>query len=156
MGLTAIILLILLGMFLLALEILVLPGFVVGVIGAGLILYAIYSSYVTLGVPIAHYVLLGTVASNIIGLVLLFRSNTWKKVSLNTSISGKVNMIEQADVNVGSVGISVSRLNPIGKIEIDGKVFEARSNGEYLNADEEIEVIKIDGNKIYVKSKNKK
>ncbi|PLW97162.1 MAG: hypothetical protein C0593_09245, partial [Marinilabiliales bacterium] len=71
--------------------------------------------------------------------------------SLNNSISGKVNVIDEQAVKVGDNGVPVGRLAPMGKAEINGNYYEVKTQGDFLDQNTPVEVIKIEFNTIYVK-----
>ncbi len=62
MSLTAVIILIIVGLLLVLVEFFILPGTnVAGIIGIILIIGAVYFSYRDLGTPLAHYILAGSI-----------------------------------------------------------------------------------------------
>jgi membrane-bound ClpP family serine protease len=83
----------------------------------------------------------------------MLRSGTWKKLMLKTSIDGKVDTIgkEEGKVKVGDRGVTVTRLAPGGKVLVNGEYFEAKSVDILIDPREEIEVIRIEDNKVIVK-----
>ncbi len=144
---------IVLGILLVVLEILVVPGTtVIGVIGGVLMGTGVVLAYSTQDdVMIGHYVLAGT---SVMTVILLYWSYTVlksKKYSLYDVIDGKVNVLEPGLVNVGDEGVTLSNLRPEGKASINDKSFAVYSLGEMIEANTPIEVIKINGNKITVK-----
>ena len=67
MSLTAIIILILIGIFLFLVEFLLVPGVTVaGIAGFILLVGAVYFGYDSLGTPEGHYVMLGTVVLSLV------------------------------------------------------------------------------------------
>ena len=52
---------------------------------------------------------------------------------------------------VGEKGTSITDLRPAGKVEIQGKTYQALSHGDYIESDEDIVVDGIDENQILVK-----
>lgn len=154
MSLSVAILLIILGLILLLLEILVIPGIVVGILGVCLSLAGIASVYINQGVATGHLVLAGTVIVSIAMLYFAFRSGTWKKVSLNTSLEGKVNTFNTNNISVGDTGIAISRLAPSGKAMINNNQYEVHSMEGFVAEESEIVVVKIKDNKIIIKSKS--
>lgn len=153
MSWTIILVLIIVGLLLLVLEVLVIPGTtVVGITGFVLIAVGIWQSYATFGTPAGHFILIGTIALTLIALWLSLRSKTWKKVMLDTSLDGKVNQIEESAIAVGDIGKAVSRLVPMGKALINDEYYEVTSTGEFIDHGTEIKVVKIEKNKIFVKS----
>lgn len=154
MSLTVAILIILLGLILLLLEILVIPGIIVGIIGVLLSIGGIISVYVNQGNTAGNMVLLGTLVSTAIMIYFTFRSNTWKKVSINTSIDGKVNTFNTEQIKAGETGVAISRLAPSGKALVNGIQLEVHSMEGYINEGTSIIIAKVDENKIIVKSKS--
>ncbi len=150
-----IILFITLGFIALILEILVIPGFgVVGVLGFGGIAFGIYEAYSSHGIMAGNITLLATIIVSIFLAIMIMRSKTWKKMMLNDNISSRVNEIPEEKVKVGMEGVTVSRLAPSGKARIGDDIYEVDTYGLFVNQNETIEVLKIEGNKIIVKTKN--
>jgi len=153
--LTAIILFIVLGVILMLLEILVIPGTTIAGIGSVILLgLGIFFSYKNYSIEVGNYVLGGTIIFLITALVFSLRANTWKRFMLKSSIDGQVNTIE-TDVKVGDTGITVARLNPMGKVMVGDEYYEARAINEIIDPNTEIVITKIIGNTLVVKSKNK-
>ena len=89
MSLTAIIILISIGLVLIVFEFLVLPGTnISGIVGIILIIGGIYYGYKDLGTPLAHFVLVGTLVLMVGTTIIILRSDTWQKMSLKTTVSG--------------------------------------------------------------------
>ncbi len=153
--LIAIIIFIVLGVLLTIIEIVILPGSTVAGIGA-LIMFALglYFSYSTYGTTIGNYVLAGTILFLIIAIGFALRANTWKRFMLNTNVDGVANTIE-TDIKVGDTGISVARLNPMGKVLVNNEYYEAKVINEMIDPNVEIVVVKITGNTLIVKPLNK-
>jgi len=154
MILTAVIILIALGILLILLEFLVIPGTTIAGIG-GLLFMAggIYVSYTYLGSTAGHYTLLGTLLFVIISVYYVLKSKTWKKMMLKTSIDSKVDSVDEEVVKAGDTGITVTRLNPVGKVRINDIYFEAKSLDKFIDHDAEVEVVKILKTQIIVKLK---
>ncbi len=151
MSLTGIIIILLIALLLIFLEIFVLPGInVAGIFGILLMIAGIYLSYSKIGAPTAHYVLAVTLVLGILILVFGLRSSTWRKVSLDTAIESKAIDDVTANVKVGDRGTALTRLGPIGTVQINRMTFEAKS-ANITDAKTEVEVIDIDGNEIIVK-----
>ncbi len=149
MTLTAIILLIILGIILLVLEILVIPGVgVVGIIGVILLLLGIFFAY-RINNNTGHLIFAGSFLVAIGLIFLSLRAKTWNRVMLKTEIDGKVNILE--GIKVGEKGIAVSRLAPMGNVKINEQFAEASAQGEFIHENSEVQVVKVEGNKIIVK-----
>jgi membrane-bound ClpP family serine protease len=146
--------LIIIGLIFLALEILVIPGVgIAGIIGFILIAVGVWQTYAGHGMLAGHLVLAGTFTLTILTLVLSLRGKTWRRLALSTSIDSKVNLIDEENVKPGDSGKTVSRLAPMGKALINGEFYEVSTNGDFIDQQTEIVVLKIDHNKIIVKRK---
>ena len=158
MSIPVIIFLILLGIFLFVVEFLLIPGITVaGIGGAILLVVAIFMGYKYHGMTAGNLLLAGTFILFVVTTVVILKGRTWKRISLHTTIGGRVNEDERRedDVKAGDAGKAVSRLNPMGKVMIAGKVYEAKSLTGYVDQQEEIEVVKVSGSQIIVKPKTK-
>ena len=151
-----IITLIIIGIVLLLLELLVIPGFgVTGILGIAALIGGIVLSYTTLGATAGHLTLFLSLASCGIVLWIIMRSKTWNRLSLKTNIDDKVDVLpEQKGIKTGDSGIALTRLAPMGKIRINKVDVEATSREGIINTGQTVEVVKIDGTKIIVKTKD--
>ena len=145
--------LLLLGILLLLLEILFVPGTtIVGVGGIILLAIGIYLSYAYLGTIAGHVSLASCVVVVILSLVVLLKGNTWKRMALDSSIDSRSLVNMSTRVTVGDRGVTVSRLNPMGKALFGEKMLEVTSDGEFVDEAKDIEVVKVEQNKIKVKT----
>ena len=152
---TIIIILILVGLLLMILEVFVIPGSgVVGIVGMASMIIGVWLAYSKQGVEAGHITLGVTLAVNVIGLGFALRSKTWKKAALKAVNSGKVNEIKTGELKVGEIGITISRCAPMGKAEFNNTYYEVSTLSEFIDQKQEIEIIRISGNKIFVKTTN--
>ncbi len=149
---TVIIILILVGILMMILEIIVIPGSgVAGIIGFVLMASGVWLAYTKQGLMDGHITLGVTIAVNVIGLIIILRSKTWKKAMLSTVNIGKVNTINADEVKVGDVGTTISRCAPMGKVKFDNIFYEVSTLSEFIDEGQKVEIIRISGNKIYIK-----
>lgn len=153
MSLFTIILIIVIGLLALLLDILVVPGMVIGTMGGIAMITGIVFAYSDHGAMIGNIVLAGTLVLVVLSLVLVFRSKTWKKGSLSTTVNGKVNEIDEKKLQPGTEGIALGRLAPTGNGKFGDEIVEVRSQQNFIDAGDEIVIVKIEGNKIIVKLK---
>lgn len=147
----AITVLILAGLTLLIVEVIFIPGTtVVGLLGLAFIIAGLLFSYNEFGSSVANYVLLATVLAGGATLYISFRKGAWKKFSLKTSIDSKVNEGLLVELTVGTEGVTVSALRPMGTVEFNGKMVEVKTNGDYLAPGMRVKIIKIQTNDILV------
>lgn len=150
MTLTVIVLIIVAGLAFILAEILVLPGGIVGVMGFGLMVTGVFFAY-RIDTNTGHYMLAGTLVLTGTVSYLAFKSKTWKKATLHTSVDGRVNTLETTPVDLGDQGKTSSRLAPMGTAKINGNYLEVKSLVSYIEANTAVEVVKIEGNQITVK-----
>ena len=55
------------------------------------------------------------------------------------------------ELKAGDRGTTVSRLSPMGKVNIGGKVYEAKSTDVYIDQRKEVEVVGFDNFTVIVK-----
>lgn len=156
MSFISIVLLIILGIFLLLVEFFIIPGInVAGIGGVILIIGGIFMTYQLHGPATGTYVLAGSLILTLIILYFALRSSTWKKLMLHTEIDGKVNTIEKNEIKPGDSGYSLTRLAPIGRVQIKDIDAEGKSIAGFIDENTEVIVVKITGSQIIVKPKNK-
>ena len=152
-----IIVLIALGLLFLVAELLLLAGSTIG--GAlSLVCYgsAIYMSYYDYGVTTGTVIVAVIILLSLVATVISLRAKTWQRLSLKQEIdSASMEMPEQC-LKIGDCGISVSRLSPMGKVEIDGRIYEAKSVDAYVEPKSEIEVVGFENFNVIVKKSSKK
>ncbi len=155
MSILTIVILILLGFVLFLIEFLVIPGISIAGIAAFILVTAgVFFGYYYHGAPTGNYILLCTGAGMILFFVLVLKMKTWQRFGLKSEIDSRVGTIDKEVIHVGDEGMTVSKLSPIGKAMINDTLYEVRSEGGYMNANSEIKVIRIEGNKIFVETKN--
>ena len=147
---TIVIIVLALGLLLLTLEIVALPGGVAGVCGFLLVVFGVWQSYVMWGITVGTWVLIGSVAICALLLYLFMKTKTWNRFSLNEESDSTVNQIEDPAIAIGTRGTTVARLAPTGKALIDGKLVEVHAINKFIDQDRPIEVVAIEGYRIDV------
>ena len=142
-----------LGLLLIIAEIILIPGiFVAGTLGLVSIGAACWLAFDGIG-PDAGYI---TIAANavlaVVCAVLSLRSKTWKKFSLHTEIDSRTDSRpEDKGITVGSQGVTITRLAPMGKVLFGDTTVECSARNGIVDPGQQVEVILIDDNKIFVK-----
>ena len=88
-------------------------------------------------------------------LAFLPQSPVWQRLGLKKEITGKVYQIEEKSSEpsvVGKTGIAKSMLRPVGIVEIEGKRWDAITEGEFISPGTKVRVEGVRGNTIVVKS----
>jgi membrane-bound ClpP family serine protease len=137
-----IIALLILGAFFLVAELVFLPGVTLGAIlslvGFGA---AVYFGFVRFGFVGGVITLVVAIALALLVTVLSLRAKTWQRLALKDKVNGKSTERPETTLSVGARGVAVSRLSPMGKVEIDGKVYEAKSTDVYIDQRSAVEVV---------------
>ena len=150
MGLIAF--LVLLGAFFLVAELVFLPGLTFGLV-LSLLGYgaAIYLGFARLGFVGGVVTIVVVVALSLLVTVISLRAKTWQRLALKDKVTGQSMVTPSVDVNLGARGRCVSRLSPMGKVNIDGKVYEAKSVDAYIDQRSEVEVVGFENFTVIVK-----
>lgn len=145
-----------LGVVLLAIEIFVIPGFgITGILGILGIAVGIFMSFGINNIAQATLVVFVSLVSDIILIIILARfilkSKGFKnKIALETDTAGYHSSVSYDDL-LGLEGITDTFFRPSGNIIIDGKKYDAITEGEFINKGTKIKVILVEGNKIVIK-----
>ena len=155
MSVLSIIILIVFGILLLLVEFLIIPGITVaGIAGFLFVCGGIFLGYYYHEPATGNYILIGTVGFMAISFTLALKSKTWQHFGLDATIEGKVGKTVDDVIKAGDIGVTISKLSPIGRAMINNKQTEVRSEGKYIDQNCEIYVSRIEGNRIYVETKN--
>ncbi|SCM55902.1 putative membrane protein {ECO:0000313/EMBL:CEA16647,1} [Petrimonas mucosa] len=148
--------LVVLGILLLLIEFFLLPGISIAGIGGALFM---------VGGVIYAYIYLGSTAGNVtlalslfllaLSFVWLLKSKSLQKIALTADIEETVDNSNLKSLRPGDTGITLSRLNPIGKVMIGEVTVEGKSfDGELIDEDTEIEVVRVESYNVTVKRRN--
>ena len=150
----AIIIFLVVGAVLIALEMVALPGGVAGILGGVAMVIGVWQSYAQYGAVAGNITLIVSLIVVVALLLLLMRNKTWKRMGLKEEVDSKVNTVDENKISVGSTGTTISRLAPAGKAIINGQTCEVHTVSEFIDENRTVEVIKIEGYRILVKEIN--
>lgn len=144
MDVLIIISLIILAIILLLVEIFLLPGIsVAGILAGGSILYANYYAFANMG-STAGFITMTVSALACVGTLILFmRSKTLDNLALKKNINSKVDRSAEALVKTGDTGVTTTRLAQIGYAEINERIVEVKSAGDFIDPKTPIRVVRI-------------
>jgi len=154
---TVVIILVVLGILLFVIEFLLVPGVTIAGIG-GLVLtvLGVYKAFNDFGATTGVWVLVGTLMLSVFVIAMSLRARTWNRLMLKTKVKGTVDTdITEDQIKVGDTGKTMTRLAPMGKIEVNGIIREAKSLEGYVDEHTAIEVVAIEGTRISVKNLKK-
>ena len=135
-----IIIVLLAGLALVALEIVALPGAVSGICGGVLVFIGVWQTYVQYGATAGNITLIASIFAG-----------TWKRFSLKEESDSKVNQVDTSTIKIGAQGKSISRLAPAGKALFGDELVEVHSEEGFIDEGQTVEVIDIEGYRIIVK-----
>ncbi len=155
----SIVILFFVGLFLLVLEIFVIPGF--GITGIGGILAVLASLFLAFpNFDIAFKVVSSSFLATIVLIVILMRflprSPVWQRLSLSateTVEEGYVAGPDRGDL-LGAQGETITTLRPVGTIKIGDRKMDAVSESAFVEKGVTVEVVKIEGSKVIVRKHN--
>lgn len=157
------------GMGLIAVEIFVLPGF--GIAGiAGIVLTMISLFLIMLNndafnfefVPMNDiiYALIAAVGGTLGGIILLLVGGSklpdtrfFKKIALTDTQNRSEGYVsfQFSESLVGKKGTAETVLRPSGKVNIEGKLYDATTRGDYIDRGQHVEVVSDEGASLKVK-----
>lgn len=146
---------IVLGILLLLIEFFLLPGIsIAGVGGAIFMVGGVIYSYIYLGSTAGNITLALSLILLALAFVWLLKSKSLQKIALTADIRETVDNSDLKSLQPGDTGITVSRLNPIGKVMINEVTVEGKSfDGELIDEDTEIEVVRVESYNVTVKKR---
>ncbi len=147
-----IVLLIFLGLLFLVAELVLLPGVSIGAL-LSLVCYgsSIYLAFRDYGPLTGFIVVLVILVLSVVSVVFSLRAKTWQRFSLKQEIRSSSMPEPDKELQIGARGKSVSRLSPMGKIMIDGRLYEAKSQDVYIDPRSDVEVVGFENFSVIVK-----
>lgn len=148
-----IITLIVVGLLLLGAELLIIPGFgIAGILGVVTMVVSCYLAFSSFGSVAGFIIVIINIFLIVVSTILILRSKTWRKISLYTNIDSKIDEIpERKGIEIGQKGLSLTRLAPGGQARLGDVVLEVFTRDALVEPGTEIEVVEMEGNRVFVK-----
>lgn len=141
-----------LGIVFLLLELFIIPGVSIGgIAGIAFVVASIWYAFATLSATAGFVTLACGVLAMGVAIWIFVRSRTLDRMSLNTEVSGTVDVPKDTQVSVGQRGVTVSRLAPIGTARFGDKTLEVKSLDGLIDPNTEVEVVEVNGETISVR-----
>jgi len=142
---------ILLGLLLIILEIIFIPGTtLVGFIGAASVIVSMVYTYIIYGSTVGNWSLLALLIVSSVGFYVLIKSNVWSKMALNDKEQFKTNEDLLSKIKLGDEGLAISDLKPMGKALINNCEYTVQSNIGFIEVNSKIKIIHVQASKILV------
>ncbi len=147
-----IVLLVFFGLLFLVAELVLLPGVSIGAL-LSLVCYgsSIYLAFRDYGPLTGAVVVIAILVLSCIAIVISLRAKTWQRFSLKQEIHSSSMPEPDKELQIGARGTSVSRLSPMGKISIDGRIYEAKSQDIYIDPRSDVEVVGFENYSVIVR-----
>ena len=144
MDILIICILILAAVVLFLVELFVVPGIsIAGILAGVCAVLGNYYAFAHVGIGAGILTLAVTAAASIGSLVWFMRSKTLDKLSLKTDIDGQVDRSAEQSVRPGDTGRTTTRLALIGYADINGRIVEVKSTGEFLDEHTPVRVARV-------------
>jgi len=146
--------LVFLGMVLLFIEVVLVPGVgLVGVAGVGLLVWASATIWGLYGALFGVLSVLTSGAVVLFGTWKLSQSGLGRKMILETQLDEEPSSSSSLQHLRGKTGVTLSIMRPGGAVEIEGKRLDAvATNGQWIEAGVTIEIVDIQTNNIFVEA----
>ena len=160
------IILFILGVGLLVVELVVLPGFgIAGIAGVILIMAASFMSMIgsfetvsSADLSSAATRLTIVLFLTIIGMVVMYKmgvkSKFWDRIALNPEFRKEEGFVSSDDYSefLGKIGIALTPLRPAGVGVFDERRLDIVSEGGFIEANEKVEVVNVEGYRLIVRA----
>lgn len=147
-------LLLIFGVLFLVTELVLLPGVSIGallsIVCYGSAIYLGFDHSTTMGVVMIVAAAVSALAASVFSL----RAKTWQRFALNKEIQSTSMPSPAEELETGARGVTISRLSPMGKVEIQGRMYEAKSVDAYIDPKTEVEVVGFENFSVIVKKIN--
>lgn len=133
----------------------ILPGGLLGLLAMACIVGATWVGFAEYGAVGGVATFLGSLIA--IGLLVyiefkLMANSKWGNgFFLGSSVTGHSNVAQGEESIIGQEATTITRLNPSGKVAIDGRNYEAHSLDGYIDSGETVVVTKRDNFKLIIK-----
>lgn len=144
--------LLIIGLILLLVEVLFIPGTtVVGLMGLLVSIAGIAYAFLTFDSGTALWITAIAAILNLIAVWYGFSSGVWNRFSLKSSMQGGAFDGRTSGLTVGMSGKAISDIKPFGKVSFGDQIYEVKSEEGFIEVGKMVSIIKIENNKILVK-----
>src|SRR5690554_1884904 len=143
--------LLILGVILVLVEVLFVPGTtIIGILGVAVTAVGIYYGFITFERNTAFAILGVAIMVNVLVIIYGLKSGVWNKFSLKDTSTSRSFDGRLLGLEVGQKGKTVSDFKPYGKVEIGERIYEAKSESGFLSPETEVYIEKLEHNRIII------
>jgi membrane-bound ClpP family serine protease len=144
--------LLIIGLILLLIEVLFVPGTtIIGILGLVVSLAGVIYAFRAYDSETAFWIVGIAAILNLIAVWYGFSSGVWNRFALKSSLKGGAYDGRTNGLSVGMLGVATSDIKPIGKAEFGTNSYEVKSEEGFIEVGKTVSIIKIENNKILVK-----
>lgn len=144
--------LLIIGLILLLIEVLFIPGTtLVGIIGFGVSIAGVIYAFSAFDAELAFWITGIAAILNLIAVWYGFSSGVWNRFSLKSSLQGGAFDGRTLGLSVGMTGVAISDIKPFGKALFGENSYEVKSEDGFIEVGKTVSIVKIENNKILVK-----
>ena len=133
----------------------ILPGGILGIMAAFCVIFASWIAGAVYGAGIGILTFVGSAVAIVILVFIEFKllahTSLGSAFFLKSSVKGHSNIAPAKVTIKGKKVIALTRLNPSGKVDIEGKSYEAHSQDGYVVVDQSIQVVAQDNFNLIIK-----
>lgn len=140
------------GMILIGAEIFV-PGGILGMLGAVLLLVAIvvaFPAFPVAGPYVAVSIVFGAALALVVWIKVFPQTRMGRAMTVQNDLAAFKGTEDGLPELIGKTGVTVSPLRPAGFVMIDGKRIDVVTRGEMIGADRAVTVVHVEGNSVVV------
>ena len=115
---------------------------------------AIWYAFTSMGTTAGIVTIVVVAVVSLISVIFSLRAKTWQRLALKQQIDSTSMPKPESELAVGAVGVTISRLAPMGKVKINGKVYEAKSTDVMIDQRQDVEVVGFENFNVVVKKCN--
>jgi len=152
MDLVTVIILVFIGLVLLLVELVFLPGTtLIGILGFLVLAAGVWLGYEKMGLANGHIILSVALILSVTIVFFSFKADVWSKFALKDVNHSRVNENVKPQLQEGNTGRTLSALRPSGTAMFNDQPYEVHTNGEFLNAGTAVVITRINHHKVIVK-----
>ncbi len=147
-----IITLILVGLLLMFVEVVLVPGVgISGILGVAAMIASVWLAWVDYGMSAGLIVASVNILLVILLILIAVKTSLWKRLALKTNIESKVESFKEGEILAGEKGKAQTRLAPMGTVRFGEKSLECKSLEGIIDPGTDVEVARIEDNHVCVR-----
>lgn len=156
MALSTLALIVFVGFLILMVELFLAQGSIVfGILGVVVMLGGVAFIYQQHGVSEGNLVLAISLFASIIATVVALRFIQNSQLNLTESLDGRANDFDLSAIRKGDVGVAQGDIKPTGRARFKDQLYSVYSQGEFIEENNWVRIVRIEEQKIFVESINK-